>query len=174
MKSIACNGASLKARRGFSLTAIFACWTSSSVHNRSDRLRMTVNIYSDSVGSAIVQQFSRLKPIEDSLDESLVPEQRPLVARLGKRASQFLPGSAVEGALHGADREEQLSSILRPLARRRGTLAYVPQPAATPGGWRSPLKRASLRPSSSPRPAPSPSSTSSNATRDVKEKQGQG
>ncbi|XP_077550232.1 excitatory amino acid transporter-like, partial [Haemaphysalis longicornis] len=139
-----------------------------------DRLRMTVNIYSDSVGSAIVQQFSRLKPIEDSLDESLVPEQRPLAPRLGKPAPQFPPGSTVEGALHGADREEQLSSMLRP-ARRRGTLAYVPQPGATPGGWRSHQNRSSSRPSSapglaSPQPAPSPSSTSSNETRDGKEK----
>ncbi|XP_077500163.1 excitatory amino acid transporter 3-like [Amblyomma americanum] len=35
-----------------------------------DRFRTTVNIYSDSVGSAIVQQFGRLEPMESSQDNS--------------------------------------------------------------------------------------------------------
>ncbi|XP_049514363.1 translation initiation factor IF-2-like [Dermacentor silvarum] len=39
---------------------------------RSDRFRTTVNIYSDSVGSAIVQQFSPLEILEDSGEETSV------------------------------------------------------------------------------------------------------
>ncbi|XP_065299325.1 neutral amino acid transporter B(0)-like isoform X2 [Dermacentor albipictus] len=35
-----------------------------------DRFRTTVNIYSDSVGSAIVQQFSPLETLEDSVEET--------------------------------------------------------------------------------------------------------
>ncbi|KAM7293311.1 putative sodium-dependent excitatory amino acid transporter glt-4 [Ixodes scapularis] len=38
-----------------------------------DRFRIAANIFTDSVGSAVVQQFSRLEPLEDTVDESVPP-----------------------------------------------------------------------------------------------------
>ncbi|CAN7938511.1 unnamed protein product, partial [Ixodes hexagonus] len=74
-----------------------------------DRFRIAANIFTDSVGSAVVQRFSRLKPLEDSVDDSsihlpgygFVPDpQRRLASPADSRSPQGSAPGAVRAHHH--------------------------------------------------------------------------
>lgn len=68
---------------------------------RSDRFRTAVNIFGDSVGSAIVEQFSRLEPIESSAEDNTPQKSESSVRKqLDKRRK------SIEGGIRKVARDE--------------------------------------------------------------------
>ncbi|KAK8764990.1 hypothetical protein V5799_032398 [Amblyomma americanum] len=118
----------------------------------SDRFRTTVNIFSDSVGSAIVQQFSSLKPLEDSQDES---DDEPAPAQKLKNESKTSAPAQTEDEPMFESTEEEYQPLR--------TLKPQPKPVQRADGHRSqsPTGWKHQRHMSLPKDAVSVASTSS-------------